>query len=730
MIYSSLILASIIHFFLFSSFANKDNNFKEDDPEMKPYSMDWRTGNDTDFDLSFLLEKPAGKNGFITIKDGHFYSPKGSRFRIWGVNMSSGACFPEKEDAPLVAAFLARNGINGVRFHFFDTGRGEEYSIFDLSKDNTRTLNPEQLDKFDFLINELKKQGIYSNINLNVARHFKSGDDVAESEYLGFAKAVTLFDDRLIFLQKEYARQLLTHRNPYTGNQYINEPAVMIVEIVNENSLVEAWFGGRLEGSEYIENPQTWDVIPPYYQNELTEKYNDWLSRNRSSEQIEKLAKEAGVNPNDMIPRLDTIEFSDASPLRFESEASFLIDTEAKYFSQMYHYLKVTLGVKAHIVGNSDHDHSRGAYAMLSSLSKTDVIDGHVYWQHPDYIIDRVSDSYRITFEYTPMVNEPSMSTVVQLSRSAIKGKPYTVSETNHPFPSEFASEGIPILAAYGLLQDWDGIYYYSLSGDDPKMWNEKGVSPFSIYADPVKMTNMAAGALMFLRKDIASTDSVIYRDYSREEIFEGIRGDIGVKPFFTNGFNPVTSLIYKTRIDGFFREHGSYQPFKTGNPIVSHTGELSWYHDNGRGLVTIETDRTEGLIGFLKDNQKTLHHLNTDIKNSFCTILLISMDEKSIAESEQILLATTATSGLTGMVYNESRTELIEWGKMPTVIEPVTGTIRIENLRDIKSAELISIDGNGMKIKSEPISIIDPGKLSFQIGKVTTPLYVINITR
>ena len=183
--------------------STRNRNFDDDDPAMKPYSMDWRTGNDTDFDLSYLLDKPAGKNGFVLIRDGHFYTPDGHRIRIWGVNVSSGACFPEKEDAPLVAAFLARYGINGVRFHFFDTDGGQEYSIFDFSKNTTRKLNSDQLDKFDFFINELKKQGIYSNINLNVARHFLPGDSLPESEYLGFAKTVTLFNDRILIKHTE-----------------------------------------------------------------------------------------------------------------------------------------------------------------------------------------------------------------------------------------------------------------------------------------------------------------------------------------------------------------------------------------------------------------------------------------------------------------------------------------------------------------------------------------------
>jgi hypothetical protein len=35
---------------------------------LKPYNIDWTTGNQTDFDLSHLLIKPAGASGFIKLK--------------------------------------------------------------------------------------------------------------------------------------------------------------------------------------------------------------------------------------------------------------------------------------------------------------------------------------------------------------------------------------------------------------------------------------------------------------------------------------------------------------------------------------------------------------------------------------------------------------------------------------------------------------------------------------
>jgi len=697
---------------------------------LKSYNIDWRTGNQTEFNLSGLLEKPAGSDGFIQIRDGHFYTADGKRLRIWGVNMTGGACYPEKEDAPAVAAFLSRYGINGVRFHFLDSQWGPDKSIFDYDAPTSRQFNLDQMDKFDFFVAELKKQGIYANINLNVGRGFKPGDGIPESEFLGLAKAATLFDDRMILLQKEYARQFLTHKNPYTGNKYINEPSLIIVEIVNENSLVEAWFSDRITGKTYTENPSTWSGIPPYYAMELTRKYNDWLFENMTADQIETIAREAGRNSDGLIPLLESSEFEVASELRFHTEASYMIEMERRFYSGMHHFLKSTLGLKAHVVGNSDHNHYKSGYALLSSLSGLDVVDGHVYWQHPNYIRNPETGENRITFNYTPMVNEPAISTVVQLSRSAVSGKPYTVSETNHPFPSQYACEGIPILAAYALLQDWDGVFYYTLEHGDPKEWNDKAPNPFDIYADPVKMTNMAAAVLMFHRADISKADSVILRDYNRVEIIEGIRSEVGEMPYFTSGFNPMLPLIYGTRINGFFRAHKNYPAFDIPNPIISQTGELTWYLDKGQGLFTINTPRTQALIGFIKDSGKDLPHLRVDISNTFSSVILSSTEHKPISESSELLLAATSKFELTNMKYNEEGTELIQWGEKPGRIEPVTGTIQLKGLVNVLSAELIAIGGDGNRIAVETIKPDTSGIINFRIGTPTTPLYLIRIYR
>ncbi|MCP5110886.1 MAG: hypothetical protein GY953_08640, partial [bacterium] len=104
--------------------------------DMRPFELDWRDNTGSPVDVSFLLDAPAGKDGFITVRDGHLVKPNGERFRIWGVNLSMQGNTPDKDLAPTYADYLARFGVNCVRVHHFDwpTPRG----IIDSSRDDSR----------------------------------------------------------------------------------------------------------------------------------------------------------------------------------------------------------------------------------------------------------------------------------------------------------------------------------------------------------------------------------------------------------------------------------------------------------------------------------------------------------------------------------------------------------------------------------------------------------------
>jgi len=193
-----------------------------------------------------VLDPPAGKHGFVQVKNGHFYFEDGTRARFWGTNLCFGACFPEHRDAEVMANRIAYFGFNAVRLHHMDM-LVEPDGIWE----STGKISPRQLDKLDYLVFQLKQRGIYININTLVSRNFEID-----------AKPICMFDAKLIELQKQYDKDLLTHLNPYTKLRYCEDPAVCAVEIINECTLIEL-------------DPSS---LPEYYRKEYNTLFDKWLA--------------------------------------------------------------------------------------------------------------------------------------------------------------------------------------------------------------------------------------------------------------------------------------------------------------------------------------------------------------------------------------------------------------------------------------------------------------------
>ena len=208
--------------------------------DLQPFVVDHHARADSDADLRFLTDGPAGSHGFVRAEGGHLVTADGRRLRLWGVNDAGftpgSALLPPHADAEVYAAELERLGINAVRFQFLDLSKEQHAGTTSgpmtatpsgliAPGNDSRSLDPEQLDRLDYLVSRLKAHGVYVDLNLNVGRRYLPGDGVPDAELIGPAKAMTYFEPRLIELQKEYARELLTHVNPYTRSDYAHEPA-------------------------------------------------------------------------------------------------------------------------------------------------------------------------------------------------------------------------------------------------------------------------------------------------------------------------------------------------------------------------------------------------------------------------------------------------------------------------------------------------------------------------
>ncbi len=272
------------------------------------------------------------------------------------------------------------------------------------------------------------------------------------------AKGTSLFDARMIELQKEYTRQLLTHRNPYTGKALHRRSRRCHREINNENAIN---IGYRAPSK--------------FYEDELAGIYNQWLSKHRTPAQIESLRELAHAASGAPIPLMSWHgQSSSAPPERFNTEAEFYNDLQRDYFDDMKSYLKQTLGSGSLIMATADHSHSGSGYPVLMATQHMDIIDGHTYWQHPS-----------TTSTSCPWVNDPLNSTVVELARSAEQSKPYTVSERQQPIPQRLRRRRHPHPRRYGAFQDWDAIYWYTFEPKPDPAWKPYVGDAFDIFARP-----------------------------------------------------------------------------------------------------------------------------------------------------------------------------------------------------------------------------------------------------
>jgi hypothetical protein len=254
-----------------------------------PFVIPWDDNTSSVTDMSWMNASPAGADGYIVAKNGHFYAANtGKRIRFLGTSFTFDNDFPSHADAEKVAAHLAKLGINIVRIHHHDADYGQ---LWDKKYPDHQHIDPSARDRLDYLIYQLKMHGIYVDLNLHVSRQFTAADGFPASVdqiELGYDKRVDYFDPRMIELQKSFAADYLTHVNPYTSRSYANDPCVAMIEINNENTLVQ---NAGSEGAAGLAD------LPEPFHGELTALWNRWLKNKYSDDRHLKAAWTAGIGP-------------------------------------------------------------------------------------------------------------------------------------------------------------------------------------------------------------------------------------------------------------------------------------------------------------------------------------------------------------------------------------------------------------------------------------------------
>ena len=668
-------------------------------------------------DMSRFLEKPAGGKGFIKKVNGHLATGDGNRWRFWGVGMVFSSWFPPTHLAGIVARRLAKFGINCLRFHHLDhrwpsgilkrydegvSGPGKEPPgrYAHPGEASTRELDPEAMARLDWFVYCCKQNGVYVDFNLNVTRRFTKGDGVREPEGLGYSKGITFYDERIVSLEKEYAKNLLGHYNPFTKTRYADEPAVAMIEVLNENSLIEAWLKGNLK-SEPSDMDMTWRDVPKPYTEDLARRWNQFLAMKYASRADLSSAWEGDLREFEdaalgSVRRLEPGEFKSAAKLRFRDEAEFYAGIERGFFEDMAAFLRGTVGVKQLIVPTSVHNHGFSMFPSIEAQSALDIIDGHTYWHAPWGNPNGI--------EHIAQVDTPDTSMPAVLSRIIVKDKPYIVSEINESFPNDYAAECIPLVTAYALLQDWDGIYWHSYTGGHfnwDEIWQANAIlHHLRISADPMKMSQMAISGMMFHRGDVQAAQKLIERTMPWNWALDSLRSSSDKAHAYWLPYLPTrVSLVHRTVISDFHADaispkEGEVQ-IPAGN-IISDTHELVWEDNPQDGRVLVDTPRHQAVI--MRSGERTTGLMKVNLRSKFAAIQLASLDDLPIRESSQLLLVAAARVANSGMRWTDETRSSIQGnvGSGSTRIEPVQATLTLSGLVGAKGVSLQPLDGCG----------------------------------
>ncbi|MEM1694915.1 MAG: hypothetical protein QXL19_10810 [Ignisphaera sp.] len=641
------------------------------------FYLPWNDSIPSSIDLSSYLHKPAGKYGHVYVgSDGRLYVGN-QRIRFLGVSLAGSAIFMDKQFADVIAARLAKFGVNLVRLHALDAHWDPGWNIF---QPQTTELRSETLDRMDYLVAKLKENGIYININLLCYRRFSSSDGLPkEIDNISDVKdqhVLVYFYEPIKDLVKDFAKKLLTHVNPYTGLSYAEDPAVAFIEVINEHGLIHSWIEGRIS------------KLPQIFQDDLKRQWNEYLVAKYGS--IDNAVKSWPSNPymstivkDGEAQLLLNLDLFRRLPLAIRIDwIDFLWTLEEKFYREMYDLLKNELKVKAIVIGGHSNN------GLLNIFSQQDAVDYHGYWQY------MVTVGGRWYVNNLPMVNYPSTSTIVGAAGKRVYGKPFTISEYNHPSTIMFSPEGWPMIAAYAALQDWDAIVFYSYGPAYRTAWDARMFrANLDFDQHPAKMALLLTAHMLFLRGDVEPARNLVLvelpTDYEKQLVATLSVGAWNMPSAYNVGLPWYAPLMHRVAvvtdfanlpIDSYIRPNQVVNP---GNYIVSDTGQLVWdCRIANRCTLIVNTSKSIVLVGFIGGRRFEFGNIVIEVGDTILDgwgiIALHVIEGTSFTDAKRILVLAPGLTVNNGMQIEsfDTREVIFTASTSVTKVEPFYGRI------------------------------------------------------
>ena len=684
--------------------------------------------NEALLDLRYLNEDMAGDNGFIRLSaDGsHFVNDQGE-IRFWAINGGSLVRNHDPKltdgDLAVYARFLAKMGVNMIRFH------GE---IFSTTNDINEP-NKEEADYIWRVVAAMKKEGIYTTISPYWPAHI---DFIPDSWGLGDYKgdvdpwALMYFNDKFRNAYKNWVSYLYTEVNPHTGIALKDDPAVGMIQILNEDGLFFWTINGVL--------PSLKDTIQRDFYNWSVNKYgniNDamtaWENTTLPEDDLAGGRLEiiniwyATDDPNVPAP---TPGFSK----RLADQMNFFADVQKGFYQDIYDHYR-SIGCKQLI--NASNWKTASAIRLFDLERWTnmpaEVLAVNRYFAplhfgpNSGWRIERLHH-----FVGNSAMKNPDK---LPINIKQVAGRPFIVSESGWNLPNAHQAEGPFLVAAYQSLTGVDAFYWFNPSAttyeDDPYF-------PYFGYINgelpmyrwtisiPGQIGMFPANALAFRMGFIKEGETVLHEERTFQSLVEReipmITEENSFDPNRDNyepnpgqgetEYSPLTYLagpvevVYEGNPDNSFVSPKLGQLVNTNEKKVkSITGELTW--DYGQGIVLLDAPKAQGICGFPTEDDYKLSDVTISTTNDYVVVNVVAMDDKPLGQSEKILIQIGTIYRPTGwkevpatFTAPDGETVLEGYqiqsvGRMPWKCANTEVKIKLRNTK-VKSAHLLNAAG------------------------------------
>jgi hypothetical protein len=682
-------------------------NLLQADESLFPFDPKPDVFTNSAIDLRFLNEKFAGEHGFIGVRDGHFvYGSSRQPLRFWAVNgppHEGGG----RDALHRTARLLAKYGVNLVRRHG---------AVFD--KDGE--VDPAAIKQAIAIVEEMKSEGIYTHLSIYFPLWFTPRKDhpwLRGYDGKSHPFAALLFNPKFQEKYRGWWKALLTTPSETTGKALIDEPAVFGVELQNEDSFFFWTFSDK--------------NIPDAQSRILEKMFGDWLVKKYGSLDAAFEAWKGQKLERD-VPAEGRVGFCPLwnvfreKSARDQDTADFLLEVQTKFYQDTIVFLR-SLGYKGLITPSNWATASPEVFGPLEKLSYTtgDFIDRHGYFEC-NHKGDNAAWSVRDGHTYSDRsalrfeAEDPTKPKqfVHPVMDPHYDHKPSMISETTFCRPNRYRSEAPLYFASYGALQDSDAIVHFAFDGTHwsvkPGYWMQQWT-----LMTPAMMGQFPAAALIY-RKGLIEVGQVLAeinlnktdllrlkgtplpQDAALDELrLADVPSGAPMKP--GQRIDPL--IHYAGRVDVAFVDTPGTVKVEdlarfvdhANKTVTSSTKELKL--DYGKGLLTLNAARAQGLSGALKlAGTVDLKDLTISSDLELGHIVAVALDGAPLSTSSRILLQVMSEEQETGHKtepVSPKVKKIISIGTDPWQLRELQGRVSFKR-PDAARMKVTALDFNG----------------------------------